>query len=156
MEEGTIILIEKIILIFPILIIAILFYLLYNFNEKMNRMIEMLFMEMKFREKEYKLIKEKNKLKEMNTDLMIQCSFLLFEKNNTNDILLLRMILMHKIASLFIAEIVSKHKKALRRTKKKYLDILKSETNKNKDKFYIIYCGEKEIKGVTQKMMIII
>ena len=140
--------------IFTYVIIALLIIAIHSTNEKMERISEMFFTNKTFIQKERKLAKEKDILKEERTTLKIQYSLLLYAKKNTNDMLLLRLILIRKIANLLISEIVNKHKESLRRTKKKYLDILKPEGNKNQ--FYIIYCYKEQLEGVTRNQVNII
>ena len=127
---------------------------IHSTNEKIERICEMFFTNKTFIEKERKLIKQKDILKEERTTLKIQYSLLLYAKKNTNDMLLLRLILIRKIVNLLISEIVNKHKESLRKTKTKFLDILKPEVNKNK--FCIIYCYKDELEGVTSKQVNII
>ena len=130
------------------LFIVVFVIFAYSTNERMERISEIFFTNKTFIQKERKLAKEKDILKEERTTLKIQYSILLYAKKNTNDMLLLRLILIRKIVNLLISEIVNKHKTSLRKTKKKYVDILKPEGNKNK--FHIIYCYTDELEGVSR------
>ena len=158
MEVETIALIVIVILLLLIVALIILLSLVaYFMNEKINRIKELFYINQAFKQKGQKLIDVQDKLKSKGNSLRIQYSLLLYSNNNanyTNNILLLRMIMLKKIVNLLLSEIVRIHKDFLRKTKKKYLDILKPESNKKK--FFIIHCCANEIEGVPKKHVNII
>ena len=63
-------------------------------------------------------------------------------------------MMLRKIVNLLLSEIVRIHKDFLRKTKKKYLDMLKPESNKKK--FFIIHCFVNDIEGVPKNHVNII
>jgi len=125
-----------------------------NQNEKLNCKINLLFFEQNFMINYHNEINQKSKFQKISNDLRVNYLLLTFSSKVKNIIAFTRIINLRKIVNCLLNRIIEKNKKYLKKTLAKFQDILNPKDNQRL--FYIIYCTEDDVNGVTKKSFDII
>ena len=139
------------VLISLLVICGLLYIKILKVNDTLAKMNEYLIFQQTFN-KEYE--KNKDKIFSLiNIEMILRTDYLLlkFSNNVKNNILFVRINLFRKIINCLIDDIIELNKKSLKKTYSKFIDKLKPKVySKN---FFVIYCCEKSINGVSSKIV---
>ena len=152
--------IKNIILTIIIIVIVLIVNKIYlrriinNIKSEINEIKEVLSFQQSFNIQLQKSNNKNFKLQGEELNLRSDYLLLLFSKKVKINLLLLRINLFRKIINSLLSTLITNNSEYLRRTSNKFNDILKPSANKNK--FFIIYCKENNIKNLSNKKINII
>ena len=152
--------IKNIILTIIIIVIVLIVNKIYlrriinNIKSEIKEIKEVLSFQQSFNIQLQKSNNKNFKLQGEELNLRSDYLLLLFSKKVKINLLLLRINLFRKIINSLLSTLITNNSEYLRRTSNKFNDILKPSANKNK--FFIIYCKENNIKNVSNKKINII